>query len=346
MEELGDFLRSRRSRLSPPDAGVRAYGERRRVPGLRREELAQLAGVSVAYYTRLEQGLSTNASDGVLDALARALRLDADETAHLNALAHPPRAAHAVTGPRQRQERVRPSVATMLAALGDAPAILVGYRNDVLGWNPMGHALLFGHLPFDAPGRPETRPNTFRLIFCDPHTRELYADWKKKAQDAVADLRLLSGRYPGDPRLTSLIGELSRNSQEFARLWAVHPVRQCRAIVRGFRHPLVGALTLNSEVMEFAQDTGQRLFIYTAEPDSPSDAGLRLLAALTAENAAITALCMAGVSGAGRCVHRPAGGRLLCTCTRSSRMSFGQQRVPGRSTVKSTRFRRSAWPFP
>jgi transcriptional regulator with XRE-family HTH domain len=287
MEELGDFLRSRRSRLSPEDAGMRSYGERRRVPGLRREELAQLAGVSVAYYTRLEQGLSKNASDGVLDAIARTLRLDADETAHLRALAHPPRAAaYAGTRPRPRQERVRPSVQTMLAALGDTPAVLIGYRNDVLAWNPMGHALLFGHLPFDAPDRPETRPNTFRLVFCDPHMREVYADWKRKAQDAVADLRLISGRYPGDPKVTSLIGELSVNSREFARLWAVHPVRQCRATVRGFRHPLVGALTLNSEVMELAQDTGQRLFVYTAEPDSPSEAGLRLLAGLTADSAA------------------------------------------------------------
>jgi transcriptional regulator with XRE-family HTH domain len=293
MEELGDFLRSRRSRLSPEDAGVQTYGERRRVPGLRREELAQLAGVSVAYYTRLEQGLSKNASDGVLAALARTLRLDADETAHMDALAHPPRAAaRAGSRPRPRQERVRPSVQTMLAALGDAPAVLVGYRNDVLAWNPMGHALLFGHLPFDAPGRPATRPNTFRLVFGDPHMRELYADWKKKAQDAVADLRLISGRYPGDPQLTSLIGELSVSSQEFARLWAAHPVRQCRAAVRGFRHPLVGALTLNSEAMEIVQDAGQRLFIYTAEPGSPSEAGLRLLAALTAENAAITGLCV------------------------------------------------------
>jgi transcriptional regulator with XRE-family HTH domain len=286
MEELGDFLRSRRSRLSPQDAGVRAYGERRRVPGLRREELAQLAGVSVAYYTRLEQGLSKNASDGVLDALARTLRLDADETAHLNALAHPPReAARAGTRPRPRQERARPGVRTMLAALGDTPAILTGYRNDVLAWNPMGHALLFGHLPFDAPGQPGTRPNTFRLVFCDPHTRELYADWKTKARHAVADLRLISGRYPGDPHIAALIGELSVTSQEFARLWAAHPVRQCHATARSFRHPLVGTLTLNSEAMDLAHDTGQRLFIYTAEPHSPSEAALRLLAGLTAESA-------------------------------------------------------------
>jgi hypothetical protein len=173
----------------------------------------------------------------------------------------------------------------MLAALGDVPGVLVGYRNDVLAWNPMGHALIFGHLPFDAPDRPQTRPNTFRLVFCDPHTRDLYADWEKKAQDAAADLRLISGRYPGDPRLTTLIGELSVNSREFARLWAAHPVRQCRATSRGYQHPPIGRLTLNSEVMELVQDTGQRLFIYTAEPGSPSDAGLRLLAGLTAENA-------------------------------------------------------------
>lgn len=287
MEELGDFLRSRRSRLSPEDAGVRTYGERRRVPGLRREELAQLAGVSVAYYTRLEQGVSRNASDGVLGAIARALRLDDDETAYLTALARPPRAAgRAGTGPRHRHERVRPSVRTMVAALGDVPAVLIGYRNDVLGWNPMGHALVFGHLPFDAPDRAETRPNMFRLIFCDPHMRELYADWKTKTQDAVAHLRMVSGQYPDDPQLTSLVGELCMRSQEFARLWAGHPVRQCRATVRGFRHPLVGGLTLNEEVMELAADPDQRLLVYTAEPDSPSEAGLRLLAGLTAEKAA------------------------------------------------------------
>src|SRR3984885_10355306 len=140
MEELGEFLRSRRSRLSPAEAGARTYGERRRVPGLRREGLAQLAGVSVAYYTRLEQGLSRNASDGVLDALARALRLDADETDHLRALACPARAEAA---PRPKAERVRPGVRTMLAGIGDAPAIFIGYRNDILAWYRMGHALIF-----------------------------------------------------------------------------------------------------------------------------------------------------------------------------------------------------------
>jgi hypothetical protein len=122
-----------------------------------------------------------------------------------------------------------------------------------------------------------------KLIFCDPHMRELYEDWKTKTLDAVAYLRMVSGQRPGDPRLASLIGELSVSSQEFARLWAGHVVRQCRASVRGLRHPLVGGLTLNEEVMELVQDEGQRLVVYTAEPGSPSEAGLRLLAGLTAE---------------------------------------------------------------
>jgi hypothetical protein len=163
------------------------------------------------------------------------------------------------------------------------PAILVGYRNDVLGWNPMGHALLFGHLPFDAPDHAEERPNMIKLIFCDPHMRELYEDWRTKALDNVAYLRLVSGQRPGDPRLASLIGDLSVNSQEFARLWAGHVVRQCRAGVRRFRHPLVGGLALNEEIMALVQDEGQRLVVHTAEPGSPSEAGLRLLAGLAAE---------------------------------------------------------------
>jgi transcriptional regulator with XRE-family HTH domain len=280
MEELGEFLRSRRSRLSPEEVGAPTYGERRRVPGLRREELAQLAGVSVAYYTRLEQGLSRNASDGVLDALARALRLDADESDHLRALARPARAA-AVRRPKT--ERVRPAVRTMLAVIGDAPAVLIGYRNDILAWNRMGHALIFSHLPFDSPDQPSTRPNWIRLLFCDPHLREFYFDWKTKAQDAVAYLRLASGQHPNDPRLAALIGDLSVNSPEFARLWAGHAVRQCRSSVRGFRHPLVGSLTLSEEVMELVQDTGQRVVVYSPDPGSPSEAGLRLLAGISAE---------------------------------------------------------------
>jgi transcriptional regulator with XRE-family HTH domain len=280
VEELGDFLRARRSRLSPEDAGLPDRGERRRVAGLRREELAQLAGVSVGYYTRLEQGLSRNASDSVLTALARALRLDGDETAHLWVLARPKRPA---ARPRAKQERVRPGVHAMLSALGDVPAMLVGYRTDVLAWNPMAHALAFGHLPYDAPAHGDCRPNLVRLTFCDPHTRALYADWKAVAQDFVAYLRLASGQHGDDPKLASLIGDLSVASPEFTRLWARHTVRECNGGVRRFLHPLVGRLDLNEEVMVLARDRGQRLVIFSAEPGTPAQDGLRLLASLTAE---------------------------------------------------------------
>jgi MmyB-like transcription regulator ligand binding domain len=165
------------------------------------------------------------------------------------------------------------------------PAVLVGYRNDVLAWNRMGHALIFGHLPFDGPDRAGTRPNWIKLIFCDPHMREFYVDWKTKAQDAVAYLRLVSGQHPSDPRVAALIGDLSVNSPEFARLWAGHAVRQCRSSVRGFRHPLVGSLTLSEEVMALMQDAGQRIVVYSAEQGSPSEAALHLLAGVTADQA-------------------------------------------------------------
>src|SRR5580692_192447 len=173
MDELGGFLRSRRARISPEDVGLRTYGERRRVPGLRREELAQLAGVSVAYYTRLEQGQSRNASDGVLDALSRALQLDGDEIVHLRELARP---ASGVARRRPRPERARPNHRALLHGLGDTPAVLIGRRTDVLGWTPMGHALLAGHLDYAAPDQPGTRPNMIRMVFLDAHMRGLYQD--------------------------------------------------------------------------------------------------------------------------------------------------------------------------
>ncbi|MCO5969476.1 helix-turn-helix transcriptional regulator [Actinoallomurus soli] len=279
--ELGDFLRSRRARLRPEDVGLTHYGGRRRVPGLRREELAQLAGVSVAYYTRLEQGQSQNASDAVLDAIARALGLDEDERAYLHGLARPAPAARR----RPRPERVRPGVRMMIESFGDVPAMVIGRCTDALAWNPMAHTLLAGHLDFGAPDRPADRPNMARLLFLDPHTRELYADWRKKARDAVAYLRLAAGRYPDDPSLTALVGELAMKSPDFAALWSAHPVGDCAYNTREYRHPLVGALTLSEEVMPLPDDRGQRVMVWTAEPGSPSAAALRLLADLSAETA-------------------------------------------------------------
>ncbi|WP_223190803.1 helix-turn-helix domain-containing protein [Nonomuraea terrae] len=275
--ELGDFLRSRRARLRPADVGLADYGGRRRVPGLRREELAQLAGVSAGYYTRLEQGNSPNASDSVLDAIARVLRLDADERAHLYALARP---AAPAARRRARPERVRPALRLMLDSFADTPALIMGRAADVLAWNRMGHALLAGHLDADAPDRPGRRPNVARLLFLDEHTRELYARWRDKARDTVADLRQAAARHPDDRELAELVGELAMKSRDFAALWSAHPVHTCAHHVRDLDHPLVGRLTLHNETLSLPGDDRQRLAVFYAEPGSSSAAGLSLLAGL------------------------------------------------------------------
>jgi hypothetical protein len=170
----------------------------------------------------------------------------------------------------------------MLDVFGDVPALVIGRCCDVLAWNRTAHALLAGHLPYQAPEQPGRRPNVARLVFLDPHTRELYADWWSKARDTVAELRMTAGRYPDDPELTALIGELTLNSPEFASLWAAHPVHKCIAPTRVFRHPLVGSMTLNNELMELSQDDGQRMAVFTADADSPSAVALQLLADLGA----------------------------------------------------------------
>jgi transcriptional regulator with XRE-family HTH domain len=280
--ELGEFLRTRRARLRPEEVGLPGYGGRRRVPGLRREELAQLAGVSAGYYTRLEQGQSRNASDAVLDAIARVLQLDETEQVYLRSLAHQKAKARR----RPRPERLRPAVRLLVDAFGDAPALILGRHYDVLAWNRAAHALLAGHLRFEAPEDARGRPNIARLVFLDPHTRELYADWRTKARDTVADVRMCAARYPDDPVLTSLIGELTVHSREFASLWAAHPVQDCAVrYTREFRHPLVGAMTLNNEIMELSNDEGQRMAAFTADPGSPSAEALRLLVDLAEEKA-------------------------------------------------------------
>ncbi|WP_328389131.1 helix-turn-helix transcriptional regulator [Nocardia sp. NBC_00416] len=280
--ELGEFLRARRARLRPEDAGLPTFGGRRRVPGLRREELAQLAGVSAGYYTRLEQGLSPNASDAVLDAVARVLRLDDTERAHLYTLARPmPRARR----PAAKPERARPGVRIMVESFGSVPALVMGRFLDVLAWNPMAHALLAGHLDRTAPDRLADRPNIARMLFLDPHSRELYGDWTRKARSTVADLRLIAGRYPDAPGLMELIGELTVGSSEFAKLWTAHSVGDCGTATRAYHHPVVGELTLMGELLTLP-DEGQRVAIFNAEPGSPSDSALRLLADLIATGAA------------------------------------------------------------
>ncbi|MFH8567440.1 helix-turn-helix transcriptional regulator [Streptomyces sp. NPDC017993] len=278
--ELSEFLRSRRARLRPGDVGLPEHGGRRRVPGLRREELAQLAGVSVAYYTRLEQGRGRNVSAAVLDAIGTALRLTGAERDHLAHLARP--VSRRVRSPGRSGSgcgvgsplRVRPAVQQLIDAMEGVPACVVGPRLDVLGWNRLSFALLgdFSALPRD-------RPNLARQVFLDPAARNLYDDWAAKAADVVGYLRRDAGRCPEDPELTSLIAELSDRSREFRRLWAAHEVRDKGFGVKVLNHPLVGRLTLAYEVLTLPADPGQQLFTYHAEPASPSAAALRRLAA-------------------------------------------------------------------
>lgn len=270
--ELGEFLRSRRDRVTPDDVGVTSVG-RRRVPGLRREELARLAGVSVTYLTRLEQGQSQNASDAVVDSLARALQLDADEHAHLRALARP-RAA-AARRPR-RPEQPHRGASQLLHAMG-VPAVLLGRFNDILDWNGAGHLLMAGHVEVDAPSRPAARPNHLRMLFLDPHTRDLYADWQEEAALAVASLRYVAARFVDDRQLAELIGELSLSSPDFAKLWAGHMVKLCTSGSKRFRHPVVGELTLGYEVLHLPEGDGQRILAYSATPGSTAAAALELL---------------------------------------------------------------------
>lgn len=272
--QLGEFLRARRGRLHPEDVGLARYGERRRVAGLRREEVAQLAGVSVSYYTRLEQGQSVNASEAILDALARALQLDVHEQAHLRELAsqrvQPPR--------RPPAERVSALTRDLVRSMDHLPVLVIGRRTDVLAWNALGHALLAGHLDFTSVDHPATRPNLARLLFLDPHTRDLYADWGRKVRTVVGSLRRAAGRYPDDALLSALIGELSVKSPEFVALWADHRVKPCEADSYDMRHPLAGSLTVTMQNLAITRDIDQSLCVVTTAEGSSSADALQLLA--------------------------------------------------------------------
>ncbi|MFG1923114.1 helix-turn-helix domain-containing protein [Cryptosporangium sp. NPDC048952] len=276
--QLGEFLQIRRSQVQPEDVGLARYDDRRRVPGLRREELAQLAGVSASYYARLEQGYSLNASPAVLDAIARVLRLNQAERRHLDALAAGTRARPVPR--RKTPERTTPALDQILEALGDTPALVLGHHSDVLAWNRTGHALFAGHLDPAGPDRPRERPNMARLVFLDGHTRDLYADWPAKARAVVGTLRVAAGERPDDAALSALIGELTVRSAEFADLWATHRVKAGSEATYEMRHPLVGALTVTQQALRTEQ--GQTVVIATTAPDSPSREAMALLAHSTA----------------------------------------------------------------
>ncbi|RPK44522.1 hypothetical protein EES39_17275 [Streptomyces sp. ADI92-24] len=286
--QLGAFLQARRAQLQPQDVGLPTYGDRRRVPGLRREELALLAGVSSSYYTRLEQGASCHASVEVLDAIARGLRLEETERLHLHDLATACR--HRTTARRPPAERLAPAVRELVRSLDEVPVVVTGRRSDVLAWNSAGHALLAGHVDPTGPDRPADRPNMARLVFLDAHIRELYVDWTAKARAVVGNLRLVAGRHPQDARLTSLIGELTTRSPEFAGMWADHRVRACDTAEYELRHPLVGSLTVRQQTLTVPSEPEQSLVMVTATPGSASRAALRLLAQAIGAGSGTTAV--------------------------------------------------------
>jgi transcriptional regulator with XRE-family HTH domain len=273
--EIREFLTTRRAKLTPERAGLPSYGGNRRVPGLRREEVALLAGISIEYYTRLERGSARGVSEEVLDGIGRALQLDEVERAHLTDLV---RTANAARPARRRStaQRVRPSVQRLLDSMTGTAAFVRNGRLDILSANQLGYAL---YSPaFLDPARPV---NLARFIFLDRRSRELYGDWDGIAHAAVGSLRAEAGRDPHNQALTNLVGELSVRSQQFRVRWAAHDVDYYRSGVQPFHHPLVGDLTLDYDVLELPADPGLSIVAYTAEAGSPARHALDLLAAWT-----------------------------------------------------------------
>jgi transcriptional regulator with XRE-family HTH domain len=272
-DDLRDFLVTRRAKLTPQQARLPVYGANRRVPGLRREEVALLAGISVEYYTRLERGNVGGVSDSVLDGVCHALQLDDAEGDHLHRLVR----AVATRRPSRRtpaMKRVRPTVQRVLDLL-PTPAYLRNGRFDILAANDLGRAL------YSPLYEQSDRPNTARFAFLDPAAREFFLDFDKVQDDAVAYLRAEAGRDPYDQDLQDLIGELSTRSEPFRHRWAAHHVRYHRTGTKRLHHPLVGNLTLDFEAFELPGDEGQRLNVYTAAPHTPAAEALALLASWT-----------------------------------------------------------------
>jgi transcriptional regulator with XRE-family HTH domain len=271
---LGEFLRARRARVAPVDVGLPQHGQRR-VPGLRREEVAVAAGVSVDYYVRLEQGREKHPSAQVLDALADALLLDDDARLHLHRL------AGLVPTPRvPRTERVDPELLRLLDAWPDNPALVLGRAYDVLAANRLGRAL-FTPLVGPEPGA-EERPNLVLAVFADPAARRFYAEWDRVAADTVAGLRLQHGEHPDDPRIAAVLAQARRTSPAFVELWERQDARGKRSEVKRFDHAEVGPLTLRMHTFDVRSAPGQELVVYHAEPGSPSAEGLALLGSLAA----------------------------------------------------------------
>jgi transcriptional regulator with XRE-family HTH domain len=280
--EIREFLMTRRARLTPVQAGLPDFGGRRRVDGLRREEVALMAGISVEYYTRLERGNATGVSESVLDGISRALQLDDAEHAHLHDLV---RAATAGPG-AVRRTTTRPAQVTagihqLIDAMKDVAVLVQNGRGDIVAWNSLGESL-YSPL-FDQPSR---QPNFGRFVFLDPRSQEFYVNWDESARQTVALLRSEAGRAPNDRALSNLVGELSTRSDVFRTLWAAHNVREHRTGVKAIHHPVVGDMTLSFEGLQLSSARGLLLLPYTAEPGSASHDRLQLLASWTSRSGA------------------------------------------------------------
>lgn len=275
--EVRDFLATRRAKITPQQAGVPLYGQRRRVPGLGREEVAQLAGLSTDYSTRIEKGSLASASDGVLEAIARALQLDDAERAHLFDLARSARAGTQPTRRRARAQQVRPSIQHLLDAITSAVAFVTNGRLDVVALNPLGRAFYASVLESE-----HWPANMARFCFLDPGARDFYPDWDETADTTVAILRTEAGRDPYNRALTDLVGELATRSDAFRTRWAAHDVRLHYTGAKRFHHPVVGDLSIVFDTMALPADPGLTLAVYTAEPGSPTADRLALLASWAA----------------------------------------------------------------
>ncbi|MFD3595673.1 helix-turn-helix transcriptional regulator [Nocardia sp. NPDC058640] len=273
---LGAFLRARRQQVSPEEFGM-AGGGQRRVAGLRREEVAMLAGMSADYYVRLEQGRDKHPSDQIVAALARVFALDEDGVAHLRELARP--APRRTRAPR-RPERVTPSLLRLMRTWSATPALVYGRHMDVLAATPLAVALNACSVP---------GVNQVRMVFLDPEARNVFPDWPTIAAETLAALRVSAGTDLDDPRLTELVGELSLKSEDFRRLWAKHEVRAKTAGEKRFAHPLVGELALSYETFTVNGAPGQTLVVYHAEPGSDAEQSLALLGTIDTAPASATA---------------------------------------------------------
>ncbi|MEU6375130.1 helix-turn-helix transcriptional regulator [Streptomyces sp. NPDC046909] len=273
LNELGEFLKKRRSELSPRTVGLPETGGPRRVAGLRREEVAQLASISTDYYTRLEQG-RLQASAPVLETLARVLHLDDDERGYLFQLA----GKTTVRVRRRGRQQVQPQLQRVLDDLTATPAIVQGRRGDILAWNALASALVI-----DFSRIPEKHRNYPRIQFTEPSMRDLYADWETSAQISVAQLRMEAAKYPDDPRLIELVGELSTRDKEFARWWGDHKVAARTVGTKTLNHPVVGELVLDWDTLTANTDPDQHLTVWTAAPGSPTHERLRILASWAAD---------------------------------------------------------------